>query len=71
MATVAELNAIIDSLQKQKDSGIASVTMDGRTVKYRDQAAIERAIADRTRERDLADGKTPKRRLIVSASKGL
>lgn len=71
MATVAELNAIIDSLRKQKDSGVASVTFDGRTVKYRGQAEIERAIADATRRRDVADGKTPRRRLIVSASKGL
>ncbi len=71
MATLTELISRLDSLEKQKDSGIARVTFDGKTVEYRGQAEIERAIADLTRRIDVANGKSPKRRLIVSAGKGL
>ena len=71
MATLSELTARRDALEKQKDSGVARVTFEGRTITYRGQAEIERAIAGLTRRVDVANGKSPTRRLIVSAGKGL
>jgi len=71
MVDVATLTARRDALIKQKDSGVATVTFDGKTVQYRGQPEIERAIADLTRRIDTVGGTTPKRRLIMSAGKGL
>jgi hypothetical protein len=71
MTSVSDLTARRDSLEKQKDSGIARVTFEGRTVEYRGQSEIERAIADLNRRIDVANGKAPTRRLVVSGGKGL
>jgi len=70
-ATVTELQARLDSLQKQKDSGVARLAFDGRTVEYRDPKSIDNAIAVLTRTINSLNGVPPVRRLIVSAGKGL
>lgn len=71
MATVAELQTRLDALEKQKDSGVARVTFEGRTVAYRGQNEIESAISDLNSRIASAAGTKPVRRLVVSSGKGL
>lgn len=71
MASLAELQARLDALEKQKDSGVARVTFDGRSVEYRGQNEIQNAISDLNRRIAAAAGAKPVRRLVVSSSKGL
>ena len=71
MATVAELQARIEALKAQRDSAVARVSYDGRSVEYRGTAEIARAIADLERELAALQGKSPLRQIRVYTSKGL
>ena len=69
MATVAELEARLEALRAQRDSAVARVSYDGRSVEYRGTAEIARAIAElerelqalRARRRCGRSGSTPRR----------
>ncbi len=50
MATLTELQARLEALKAQRDSAVARVSYDGRTVEYRGTAEINSAIADLERE---------------------
>ncbi len=71
MATVAELEARLETLRAQRDSTVARVSYDGRSVEYRGTAEIARAIADLERELHAVQGKAPVRQIRVYTSKGL
>ena len=71
MATVAELEARLETLKAQRDSAVARVSYDGRSVEYRGTAEIARAIADLERELQALQGASPVRQIRVYTSKGL
>jgi hypothetical protein len=71
MATIPELEARLETLKVQRDSAVARVSYDGRSVEYRGTAEIARAIADLERELHALEGKTPVRQIRVYTSKGL
>ena len=71
MATVAELEARLEALRAQRDSAVARVSYDGRSVEYRGTAEIARAIADLERELQAAQGTSPVRQIRIYTSKGL
>jgi hypothetical protein len=71
MATAAELETRLEALKAQRDSPVARVSYDGRSVEYRGTAEIARAIADLERELHAVQGKTPVRQIRITTSKGL
>ena len=71
MATVAELEARLEALKAQRDSTVARVSYDGRSVEYRGTAEISSAIAELERELSALQGKPPVRQIRVYTSKGL
>ena len=71
MATVAELEARLEALKAQRDSAVARVSYDGRSVEYRGTAEINAAIAELERELQLLQGKVPVRQIRIYTSKGL
>ena len=71
MATVAELEARLEALKAQRDSAVARVSYDGRSVEYRGTAEINSAIAELERELRALDGKAPVRHIRVYTSKRL
>jgi hypothetical protein len=71
MPTVAELEARLESLKAQRDSAVARVSYDGRSVEYRGTAEINSAIAELERELQARQGKTPVRQIRIFTSKGL
>jgi hypothetical protein len=71
MATVSELEARLEALKAQRDSAVARVSYDGRTVEYRGTTEIARAIAELERELQALQGSTPVRQIRVYTSKGL
>jgi hypothetical protein len=70
MATVAELEARLEVLKAQRDSAVARVSYDGRSVEYRGTAEISSAIAELKRELSALQGKSPVRQIRVYTSKG-
>jgi hypothetical protein len=71
MATVAELQARLEALKAQRDSIVARVAYDGRSVEYRGAAEIARAIGELERELQALQGKAPVRQIRTYTSKGL
>jgi hypothetical protein len=71
MATVLELQARLEALKSQRDSAVARVSYDGRSVEYRGTAEIARAIAELERKLQALQGKAPVRQIRVHTSKGL
>ena len=71
MATVAELEARLEALKAQRDSAVARVSYDGRSVEYRGTAEISSAIAELERELSALQGKPPVRQIRIYTSKGL
>jgi hypothetical protein len=71
MATIPELETRLDALRAQRDSAVARVSYDGRSVEYRGTAEIARAIAELERELQALQGKAPVRQIRVYTSKGL
>lgn len=71
MPTLDELQARLDRLQRQRHSGVARVTVDGRTVEYRGDAEIVRALQDLERQIKAVQGTAPVRQIRIYADKGL
>ena len=71
MATVAELEARLEALKAQRDSAVARVSYDGRSVEYRGTAEISSAIAELERELQALQETAPVRQIRVYTSKGL
>jgi hypothetical protein len=71
MVTVPELEARLEALKAQRDSAVARVSYDGRSVEYRGTAEIARAIAELERELQTLQGTTPVRQIRIYTSKGL
>jgi hypothetical protein len=71
MATIPELEARLEALKAQRDTAVARVSYDGRSVEYRGTAEIARAIAELERELQALQGSTPVRQIRVYTSKGL
>jgi hypothetical protein len=71
MATVTDLEARLEALKAQRDSAVARVSYDGRSVEYRGTAEIARAIADLERQLQTLQGKAPVRQIRLYTSKGL
>jgi hypothetical protein len=71
MPDVAELEARLEALKAQRDSAVARVSYDGRSVEYRGTAEIARAIADLERELQAMQGNAPLRQIRIYTSKGL
>ncbi len=71
MASVAELEARLEALRAQRDSAVARVSYDGRSVEYRGTAEIARAIAELERELQALQGSTPVRQIRIYTSRGL
>jgi hypothetical protein len=71
MPTLTDLQSRLDALKAQRDSAVARVSYDGRTVEYRGTTEISHAIAELEREIAAIEGKTPIRRIRVFTSKGL
>jgi hypothetical protein len=71
MVAVPELEARLEALKAQRDSAVARVSCDGRSVEYRGTAEIARAIAEFERELQALQGGAPVRQVRVYTSKGL
>ena len=71
MLTASEVEARLEALKAQRDSAVARVSYDGRSVEYRGTAEIARAIAELERELQAMQGSTPVRQIRVYTSKGL
>jgi hypothetical protein len=71
MATVLELEARLEALRTQRDSAVARISYDGRSVEYRGTAEIARAIAELERELQTLQGKPPVRQVRIYTSKSL
>jgi hypothetical protein len=71
MATIVELEFRLEALKAQRDSAVARVSYDGRTVEYRGTAEINSAIAELERELQALQGKAPVRQIRIYTSKGL
>jgi hypothetical protein len=70
MTTIPEVEARLEALKAQRDSAVARVSYDGRSVEYRGTAEIARAIADLERELQGLQGKAPVRQIRVYTDKG-
>lgn len=71
MPTLTDLQSRLEALKAQRDSAVARVSYDGRSVEYRGTAEIARAIAELERELQALQGKAPVRQIRVYTSKGL
>lgn len=71
MATITELETRLEALKAQRDSAVARVSYDGRTVEYRGTAEINAAIAELERELAALQGKPPVRQIRIYTTKGL
>jgi hypothetical protein len=71
VTTLPELEARLETLKAQRDSAVARVSYDGRTVEYRGTTEIARAIAELERELQALQGTSPVRQIRVYTSKGL
>jgi hypothetical protein len=71
MATITELEARLETLKAQRDSAVARVSYDGRSVEYRGTAEIARAIAELEKELQALEGKARVRQIRIYTSKGL
>ena len=70
MTTIPEVEARLETLKAQRDSAVARVSYDGRSVEYRGTAEIARAIAELERELQALHGKAPVRQIRVYTDKG-
>ena len=67
---VLDLQTRLEVLKAQRDSAVARVSYDGRSVEYRGTAEIGRAIAELERELQALQGQAPVRQIRVYTSKG-
>ena len=70
MTTIPEVEARLEALKTQRDSAVARVSYDGRSVEYRGTAEINAAIADLERELQVLQGKARVRQIRVYTDKG-
>lgn len=70
MATKAELQAQLDRLRAIRAKGVRSYEINGRRIEYRNDADLEKAIADLEARIAAADGRRVKM-VRISSSKGL
>ena len=70
MTTIPEVEARLETLKAQRDSAVARVSYNGRSVEYRGTAEIARAIAELERELQALQGKAPVRQIRVYTDKG-
>jgi hypothetical protein len=71
MPTATDLEARLEALKAQRDSAVARVSYDGRSVEYRGTVEINAAIADLERELQALQGKALVRQIRIYTSKGL
>ena len=71
MVTVPDLEARLEALKAQRDSAVARVSYDGRSVEYRGTAEIAGAIGELERELQALQGKARVRQIRTYTSKGL
>jgi hypothetical protein len=71
MLTLTDLQSRLEALKAQRDSAVARVSYDGRSVEYRGTAEITRAIAELERELQAAQGTARVRQIRITTSKGL
>ena len=71
MPTITDLRARREALSRQRSSGVARVSYDGKTVDYRSVAEIDRAIEVLDREIAAAEGRRIVRHVRVTTVKGL
>lgn len=71
MANLFEIQAQLDSLLKQRASGVAKVSYNGRTVEYRSLEDIDKAIFRLKDEISAGSGKRKVKQLKTFATKGL
>jgi hypothetical protein len=71
VADLSELQARLEALKAQRDSAVARVSYDGRSVEYQGTAEINSAIAELERELSALRGKPPVRQIRIHTSKGL
>ncbi len=69
--TEAELQALRDDLARARLSGTLEVSVAGRSVRYRSDAEIRRAIADADRQLGELRGSAPVSQVRFRTSKGL
>ncbi|WP_291048372.1 hypothetical protein [Hyphomonas sp.] len=70
MASVAELEARLETLKAARASGVRKVEYDGNSVEYRSDAELRRAIQDLTEELRTAQGGQSRKSLTVRMKKG-
>jgi hypothetical protein len=71
MATMTDLQSRLEALKAQRDSAVARVSYEGRSVEYRGTAEIARAIAELERELQALQGTAPVRPIRIHTAKGL
>ena len=72
MATLEELTARLDELERQRATGVVRVSYEGRMVEYRGLAEIDRAIATLKAEILAAEDRRPVRQVrLYQDGKGL
>jgi hypothetical protein len=71
VTTIPELQERLKALRALRDSAVARISYDGRSVEYRGTAEIARAIAELERELQALEGKAPVRQIRIYTSKGL
>lgn len=71
MATLADLQTMLDKLEKARASGARSISYDGRMVTYRDVAELNDAIAQVRADIAAAGGSSIVRQFRFSSCKDL
>jgi hypothetical protein len=59
MPALTDLQSRLDALKAQRDSAVARVSYDGRSVEYRGATDLSHAIAELEREIAVLEGKGP------------
>lgn len=70
MATLSELQAYRDKLEKARFNGTKTIEYGNNRLVYRDQAELDRAIHDLDRQIAALDGTTTVQRVVVRDCKG-
>jgi len=64
------MQAELDALKKARASGASRLSYDGKSVEYRDDAAMQAAIAALENDIANATGATPVRTILIRSTKG-
>ena len=71
MADLTDLQNRRERLLRARAAGVRRITADGRTIEYRDDAELARAIAHLDQQISIAEGKTAAGRIRTVVGKGL